>query len=300
MKLLIVGDPSGVMTLDVLERGVNPSDITVWENTRKGLVCAKMRNVSVVENLEVLSGMQFDVIIGNPPYQGPDNVKNAVYVSIWTQFWSHSLRLLKPGGKISLITPLTWCAPGGQLRGKWKYRGMTRLWDVFNKFTTVAQIEGIDKHFKGVGSSFSVVSVDTSGSDGIRFVIPDENGKLVDENFDTSLGFHPLSGVDRVKAELSSTNNIGDTFPVSGKSQPLLRVSIPKTRKLTEESVEILQPGGTRKYDIKDSLCTFIYPNTMEEAERIRQRVLDCSDILYKHCRYNGFIDGTVMKSISV
>ena len=67
MKLLIIGDPSGVMTLDAIERGVIPDDIMVWEDTRKGIACAKMNKVSVTDDLEKLD-MRFDVVIGNPPY----------------------------------------------------------------------------------------------------------------------------------------------------------------------------------------------------------------------------------------
>ncbi len=234
---------------------------------------------------------KFDVIVGNPPYQSPRNVEKNVYVSLWPKFWSLSFRLVSPGGRILLVTPRTWCGPGGQLGGDDKVHGHRRLWDVFNEYTSVARVHGINRYFPGVGSSFSVVHVDTSGTDGLSFH---------NEDFDVSLGFYPLSGVDVVRAQLSSTNNIGSTYRMAQKLTDSLRVSIPKTRKITEESVEVIRAGGIPTYDINPSLCTFIYPDTVEQAEHVRKRVLECADVLYKHCRYNGFIEHEALKMVAL
>jgi len=70
MRYLIIGEPKGNQTLKLIESGVSPSDIFVWEESKKGQYCVTMEGATVTDNLDNYSGMKFDVVIGNPPY-GP-------------------------------------------------------------------------------------------------------------------------------------------------------------------------------------------------------------------------------------
>jgi hypothetical protein len=232
--------------------------------------------------------MQFDVIVGNPPYQGGSFGK-AVYKSLWPLFWAKSFSLLKPGGVVSLITPLTWCAPTADLAKRDAVDGETRLWNVFEKYSTRADVTTIKSYFPGVGSSFSAVTVDTSGNSGLTFT----NG------YQTSLGFYPLSGPEEVQKQLSLSNNISSNFSWKDDGSQW-RVAIVKSRKVCEVNVEVCARDENPLSNLPGSLYAYVYCPTREQADYVRSRILECRDILYKHCRYNGFIDLKITGMISL
>ena len=222
--------------------------------------------------------MKFDVVIGNPPYQGGAFGK-AVYKSLWPLFWKRSLELVKEGGIVSLITPLTWCAPTNDFSKKDAINGDTRLWDTFSKFTTVADVTSIEAFFPGVGSTFSMVTVNTSGNGGLSFT----------DGYPTALGFYPRSGSEEVANQLSLTDNIQEHFSYKpdGSSH---RVSIVSSRTVKEVNVEVLESDEIPKSNLHPSLYDYIFCSTKEQANYVKQRILECKDILNKHCRYHGFI----------
>ena len=74
MNYLVIGDPSGLHCLNLIERDVSPQDITVWEDTTKGINSCLTRGVTVVSNLDELMGQRFSVVIGNPPYGSGGNL----------------------------------------------------------------------------------------------------------------------------------------------------------------------------------------------------------------------------------
>jgi hypothetical protein len=233
--------------------------------------------------------MQFDVIIGNPPYQGGSFGK-AIYKSLWPLFWAKSFSLLKSGGIVSLVTPLSWCSPSTDFSKRDAVGGETRLWNVFEKYSTVADVTTIKSFFPGVGSTFGTVTVDTSGNSGLAFT----NG------FDSSLGFYPLSGVEEVQRELSPDNNIASNLTISRKVTSGIRVSLLHTRKINEENVEVCQSMELPKTHADPSLYSHIYCKDEAEAVYVRGRILECADILYKHCRYHGFLNLKVLGMISL
>ena len=74
MNYLVIGDPSGLHCLNLIESDVSPQDITVWEDTVKGINSCLNRGVTVVSDLDELMGQRFSVVIGNPPYGSGGNL----------------------------------------------------------------------------------------------------------------------------------------------------------------------------------------------------------------------------------
>ena len=105
-----------------------------------------------------IENMKFDVVTGNPPYQ--DSKNNDIASNLWSKFWVKALRLTKDDGVVSLITPFSWCSPSQDFKKiADAYEGDRRLWDTFNRFTSIADVENVKQYFPGVGSSFSRVTV---------------------------------------------------------------------------------------------------------------------------------------------
>lgn len=87
-----------------------------------------------------IKSMKFDCVIGNPPYQDSmnENTKN-----IWPDFLKMAMASVMYKGTVALITPRTWTT--------------TSLYsEVFTKYNTIyLNIDECERHFPGVGSTFS-------------------------------------------------------------------------------------------------------------------------------------------------
>ena len=68
-------------------------------------------------------GKKFDVVVGNPPYQDPNNKG----VPLWVKFVKKSLGLSKDNGYIALIHPSSWRRPLHELHDDLFYRQMQYL-----------------------------------------------------------------------------------------------------------------------------------------------------------------------------
>jgi hypothetical protein len=236
--------------------------------------------------------MKFDVVIGNPPFQeSKNNGKRKDQASnLWSKFWSKSFSITKDNGIIAFITPTTWTSPSADFKGKTKVGNINRLWDLFEKYTSHANIRDVAEHFPGVGSSFGYVIVDKSSNKGLVF----------SDNTDTSLGFLPNGNMDEVKKQLSTTINLGNIFKIDQTNKSDLRVSIPMSRVLYSDSIEILN-GNTvpTKGPDKPNLYLYVHVSTQEQAEKVKARIIDCLDILNTDCRWSGFISIKAVKMIS-
>jgi hypothetical protein len=294
--LCIPGAGIGTYVLAALERGIKPESITAIELDEKYYELGSAMfsrfgvNYILADFLTWTPNMKvFNAVVGNPPYQG-GNFGKKVYKSLWPLFWAKSFQLVKDSGRVSLITPLTWCSPTNDLSKKDAIDGKTRLWDVFNAYSSVADVTSIKSYFPGVGSTFSLVSVDKNGSAGLTFT----------DGYVPTLGFYPLAGRERVDAELSLETNIASECRMSGRLGEGVRVSVVKSRMVGEATVEVCESMQTPKSNLPLSLYAHIYCKSVKQAKFVRKRILECADVLNKHCRYNGFIDLKILGLISM
>ena len=258
-----------------------------WRNNLQGV------NLAILDperDLDSVS-MKFDVVIGNPPYQETSGSGRKDQASnLWTKFWIKSLELCGDDGYVSLITPTSWLSPSANLKGCYKYQGHSRLWDVFDSYTSVAQVTDVGTFFKGVGSSFGVVGVNKKGSKGLSFV----------EGYDTSLGFLPKSNTQEVINKLGGSTTLGSEFKVSQTPGSGWRVSVPLTRKVTENSIEILQGEELPSSgSLKPGLYLYVYVSSEAEATSVKGTLIPCVDLLNTYCRWSGFMNIKIFTMIS-
>jgi hypothetical protein len=235
--------------------------------------------------------MKFDIIVGNPPYQESkaNGSRKDQASNLWSKFWSKSLKISTDQGIVAMITPTSWLSPSADLKGSDRHEGLDRLWDVFDLYDSVANVADVQKHFPGVGSSFGYVVVNKAGDGGLRFT----------DGADASLGFLPKSGHDEVRSKLSKTNNLGERFKIDQNNSPDLRVSIPMTRVLDADSIEILDGGRSpTKGSDKDGLYLYVHVNDRDQARRVRESLQGALGVLNIHCRWNGFLNIRVTKMV--
>jgi hypothetical protein len=239
--------------------------------------------------------MKFDAIAGNPPFQEitKDGKRKDKASNLWSKFWSVAIKdLSKDDGVIGLITPTTWISPSRDLVGIYRIgpNKENKLWNVFNQYSSYANIDSVKQYFPTVGSSFGYVIVDKSKNDGLVF----------SNNIDTSLGFlHNKVNTDEFSHEIDFTNNLG-AFIVDQRNTPKLRVCIPMTRKITVESIQILD-GDTKPTGGHENagLFLYIYPSTIEGANAIRERLISIKSLLNTACRFSGWLNIQMVKNIS-
>jgi len=92
--------------------GVDNNLALVNKARRNGLI-----HTTCTDFLEWNPEMQFDVIVGNPPYQRSREVRN-IGAPLWPEFLEKSMNLLSESGYLGFVIPATWMK---RLNGKaWK------------------------------------------------------------------------------------------------------------------------------------------------------------------------------------
>ena len=108
------------------------------------LACNTPSNIFCDDSLTRKFNMKFDVIIGNPPYQGNNDkgTKQPKSHNLWSKFVDCSMELIKDDGFIGFVTPDSWMSPNSQVLKTFKDNSL--IW---------VDIE-VGKYFT-VGSSFT-------------------------------------------------------------------------------------------------------------------------------------------------
>ena len=83
--------------------------------------------------------MKFDVIVGNPPYQGNNDkgTKQPKSHNLWSKFAEKGVELLNPNGFIAFVTPDSWMSPNSQLLKLFKDNSLIWVDTEVGKYFTV-------------------------------------------------------------------------------------------------------------------------------------------------------------------
>jgi hypothetical protein len=246
----------------------------------------------VVPYTELDASMKIDAVVGNPPFQATneDGERKDQASNLWSKFWGKSFEVVTATGTVALITPTTWLSPSADFKNSKEFiEGHDRLWNVFEKYSSYADVVTVADHFPGVGSSFGYVVVDKSSSTGLKF----------SDGTTTRLGFRPRGNTAEVERQLATEDNLGTNYTINQSNNDTLRVSLPMTRTLVPESIEILTGNSnpTAGSD-KDGLYLYVYVDTLDQATHVQQRVRECLHILNVDCKWSGFVNIKAVKMI--
>jgi len=274
--------PKHIITKMLYGQDINEVQVMVARRTLQ-LWCDVSSNIKQGDSLEEMK--HFNLSIGNPPFQSvhedgnrKDNAQN-----LWTHFMKWSL---EHSDQVAMILPTTWTSPSADAgRGE-------RLWDIFTKYSTYANVTDVAKYFPKVGSTFGYVIIDKTGDDGLTF----------SDGQSTKLGFLPKSGLDEVLENLSTTDSqtIGGQYRCNQANGNDRRVAIPVTRAVTEQSVQILEDGRNKPKGGSSHTDLWYYIYAGDDCEYVRDRVIECADILNTHCKWSGYLNLKTVKMIRV
>ena len=158
--------------------------------TRRGL-----KNVRHKDFLNEIIEMEFDVVLGNPPYQLKVGDKKTE--PLWNKFFHKSLSLLKEGGYLSLIHPSGW----RNIEGKF-----SDIKDIIKrKKLHYLSINNEKKGMEvfGAETRFDYYLLENTSNDGTLTEITFQDGTI--DNVDLSnIDFIPNGSLDEIKALIAN------------------------------------------------------------------------------------------------
>lgn len=88
---------------------------------------------------ELDNTMKFDVVVGNPPYQGSNDkgTKQPKSHNLWSKFAEQGINLVKDDGYVAFVTPDSWMSPNSQILKTFKNNSLTWVSTNVSKYFTV-------------------------------------------------------------------------------------------------------------------------------------------------------------------
>jgi hypothetical protein len=153
--------------------------------------------------------MQFDVVIGNPPFQSE---KGTGTQPLWPLFVQRSYNLLSKDGYLAMITPNKWCGHTANV-----IRGNVRLYkDVFKGHLICANVQECSKHFPTVGGykdSFSYFVVGGKNVKHDRFTVINNAG--IQDVSASAFEFLPLTNITDLSAAIIKKTRTEQSYQFS-------------------------------------------------------------------------------------
>jgi hypothetical protein len=136
---------------------------------------------------------KFDIILGNPPYQDPENKR----LPLWQTFLKKSFSLLNDGGYINYVHPSAWRKPRHELLELFKSNNLLYL-------NINSQKEGVSVF--GAGTRFDYYLLQKGKYNGITKIV-DEDEQEYELNIE-GLPFIPHSSFDILESIISNDNGL--------------------------------------------------------------------------------------------
>jgi site-specific DNA-methyltransferase (adenine-specific) len=142
----------------------NPLSVAWVENHREIPATVACKTLDHVVELGVTQ--QFDVILGNPPYQytREDGTRADKAKNLWSRFVHSSLQMLKPDGYLAMVVPNSWLSPSADIGKGSSGTNFIRDWFTQGKLHA-ANIGECGRHFPAQNLAFSYFVYQNSPAD---------------------------------------------------------------------------------------------------------------------------------------